>query len=104
MSRQNDGLLELAWSPDGSRFAYTSFLPAGGSGAEPVRLYHLASGKVSTIVSCEPDRAPCASGVAWSPDGTRIALSYGGLDLVDPDGFNRTTLIDARRKGWTWAT
>jgi Tol biopolymer transport system component len=83
----------LAWSPDGGNFAYTAY------DCGPVRLYDLKTATISTIVPREPDRPTCQSSVAWSPDGSRIALGgYGGLELIDPDGSDRTTLIDAAQK------
>jgi Tol biopolymer transport system component len=82
----------FAWSPDGSKFAYTTEQQA------TVRVYDLEAETISRIVPCEappPYHEGCMLNVAWSPDGSRIALSGpGGLDLVDPDGSNRTTLID----------
>jgi Tol biopolymer transport system component len=81
----------FTWSPDGSKFAYTTEQQA------TVRVYDLETGSISRIVPCEappPYHVGCKLNVAWSPDGSRIALSGpGGLDLVDPDGSNRITLI-----------
>jgi Tol biopolymer transport system component len=92
---------ELTWSPDGSKLAYWTGQPIRGT----VRVLDLETRKISTVVPC---RIPfetethavgnfprCESlNLAWSPDGSRIALSGAeGLDLIDPDGSNRTTLI-----------
>lgn len=96
-----------AWSPDGTKFAYTT-LQQGS-----VRVLDLASGRISTIVPCEappPYRVGCPMNLAWSPDGSRIALGGpSGLDLVDASGSNRTTLIDVsdEKRGYvsspTWS-
>jgi Tol biopolymer transport system component len=84
-------VMGFAWSPDGTKFAYTTWQQG------KVRVFDLTTNTISTIVPCEaqpPDRAGCMLNLAWSPDGTRIALSGDdGLDLIDPDGSNRTTLI-----------
>jgi Tol biopolymer transport system component len=98
----------FTWSPEGTRFAYVT------EQRGTVRVFDLETNKTSTIVPCDsppPYHAGgCARYVAWSPDGSRIAVSGGrGLDLVDPDGSNPTTLIDlkARRDGFvgpaTWS-
>ena len=79
------------WSPDGTKFAYTTEQQG------TVRVFDLTTHRISTIVPCDVpplDRTDCMLNLAWSPDGTRIALSGSrGLDLIDPDGSNRTTLI-----------
>jgi Tol biopolymer transport system component len=96
-----------AWSPDGTKFAYSTYQQGS------VRVLDLASGRISTIVPCDappPYRVGCPRSLAWSPDGSRIALGGSrGLELVDPDGSNRTTLIDVSdgRRGYvgspTWS-
>jgi Tol biopolymer transport system component len=97
----------FTWSPDGTRFAYVT------EQRGTVRVYDLETGQTSTIVPCgSPSRyhAGCARSVAWSPDGSRIAVSGGrGLYLVDPDGSNPTALIQltVRQDGFvgpaTWS-
>ena len=68
--------------------------------------------KISLIAPCDappPYHVGCMLNLAWSPDGSRIALSGSrGLDLIDPDGSNRTMLIDlSDRRGYvgppTWS-
>jgi Tol biopolymer transport system component len=88
--RFGDGeyLGSLSWSPDGANFVYTAFSANFGCG--PVRLYDLTTDAISTIVPREPDRPICEA--AWSPVGSRIALGGRGLELIDPDGSDRTTL------------
>jgi dipeptidyl aminopeptidase/acylaminoacyl peptidase len=56
-----------AWSPDGSRIAFTS---STENGAE-IFLYWVESGKSTRLTQL--DRSP--SGLSWSPDGQQIAFS-----------------------------
>jgi dipeptidyl aminopeptidase/acylaminoacyl peptidase len=56
-----------AWSPDGSRIAFTS---STDNGAE-IFLYWLENGKSTRLTQL--DRSP--SGLSWSPNGTQIAFS-----------------------------
>lgn len=56
-----------AWSPDGSRIAFTS---RSSQGTE-IFVYDLPSDKVSRISAL--DQSP--GGLSWSPDGTQIAFS-----------------------------
>ncbi len=56
-----------AWSPDGSRIAFTS---SAGAGSE-VYVYWLANGKTARLTQL--DRSP--SGLSWSPDGEMLAFS-----------------------------
>ena len=97
------GVTAVTWSPDGSKFAYST-----GQRQSTVRVFDLEARMISTIVPCGvPFNGPhCFSlNLAWSPDGSRIALSgSGGLDLIDPDGSNRTTLIERGYVGpTTWS-
>ena len=56
-----------AWSPDGTRIAFTS---SGDDGTE-VFVYWLADGKLARLTQL--DRSP--RGLSWSPDGEQIAFS-----------------------------
>lgn len=84
----------FSWAPDGTRFAYVTEQQA------TVRIVDLATNSISTIVPCgspAPYHPGCARSVAWSPDGSRIAVSGGGgLELVDADGSHPITLLDLK--------
>jgi dipeptidyl aminopeptidase/acylaminoacyl peptidase len=81
-------LTDLAWAPDGERLALAS-----------TRYYHerpptlviiaVASGQAQTVHEFDDCGAcnPVNFGFAWSPDGTRIAVTSGAdIALLTPDG------------------
>ena len=114
-----------AWSPDGSRIAYTVYLEGGPDGltyeiwtvspdgTNPRRLLDLGE--------C---RASCAGGLAWSPDGSRIAFSEqqpfinsasdtsksGEVFTMAADGSNVKLVLESHvvvstawpPAGWAW--
>jgi Tol biopolymer transport system component len=58
----------LAWAPDGSRIAFSEFIPRGQT--NQLSLLDPATGEVSVVASGSgPIGAP-----SWSPDGTQIAF------------------------------
>ncbi len=76
---------DLAWAPDGQRLAYAA---AGG-----VWVMDVSDAISRQVVTCGIDENACS--IAWSPDGSRIAVVQAGrLELVDPDGGNRTVIHD----------
>ena len=56
-----------AWSPDGTRIAFTS----GTDNGSEIHVYWLANGKTARLTQL--DRSP--RGLSWSPDGEQIAFS-----------------------------
>jgi Tol biopolymer transport system component len=64
-----------AWSPDGSRIAYTVY-EEGGPGGLSYQIWTVkpdgtASRRLINLGEC---RARCAGGLAWSPDGSMLAF------------------------------
>ena len=75
--------IDLAWAPDGQRLAFAA---TGG-----VWVMDVSDAISRQIVTCGIDANACS--IAWSPDGSRIAVAQAGrLELVDPDGDNRTVI------------
>lgn len=75
---------DLAWAPDGRSLAYVA-----GTGG--VWVMDVSDATSRQIVTCGIDANACS--IAWSPDGARIAVAQSGrLELVDPDGGNRTVV------------
>ncbi len=81
------------WSPDGSQIAF-SVSDAGYAGA--IRIVDVASGRVSTIASCDSDL--CLGGVrdanvVWSPTRDRLLFTRErNVWSVRPDGSDLTRL------------
>src|SRR5688572_2593163 len=72
--------VEPAWSPDGSKIAFSRFNPAGG-----IVVFDVVHRTLTEVASSESGR-----GAAWSPDGTKILFragdTGGDLMLANADG------------------
>lgn len=80
------------WSPTADRITFTRV----GTSQAYVRV-------VST--GAETSLGP-GSSVDWSPDGSRIAMSSGGVVTVKPDGTGLSVLVSdvSKKKSWSTAT
>ena len=97
------------WSPDGTKLAYLGkrFLSGKPTAGEMgIYVLDLSTGTSSEISPCP--NADCYSRVtvpwlAWSPDGSRIAVADPqGISLMNPDGTDRTRLTtDSNNRGIT---
>jgi TolB protein len=75
MLKSHEPLLSLAWSPDGTRLAYTSFEQRRAT----LYVQNVQDG-TRTLLAEFPGRN---SAPAWSPDGTRMALTLSKDDIAD---------------------
>lgn len=90
-----------AWSPDGTRLAFTS---ARANGVLDVHVVELASGRVTRLTAADPVANLPGSGVAaraptWSPDGTQIAYTVQSITgsqlwVMSADGSNKRQLTN----------
>jgi TolB protein len=83
---------DLAWSPDGTRLAFTDIGPAKSGRAPTVYVVDACGGQATPVLesACSP---------SWSPDGLRIAFSrISGSSMriytADADGQNQRSLLE----------
>ncbi len=90
-----------SWSPDGSRIAFISnraYEAAGYDYSSPCDIYVMkADGTKPTRLTTHG----VDSRIAWSPDGSRIAYSDGGIWVMKADGTNPTFLVDGSQPAWS---
>ena len=79
-----------AWSPDGSRIAFTSRTENGSE----IHVYWLVNGKTARLTQL--DRSP--NGLSWSPDGQQIAFS-----MLEPEAPPVLVSPPTKPKGAEWA-
>ena len=83
----SEGAWELTWAPDGRQARVR-----GQKMPEGVWVMDVSDGTSQQILACGEGPDGCT--IAWAPDGSRIAVAHGGtLELLDPDGSDRTTLF-----------
>lgn len=96
----------ISWAPDGTQLAFNIEVDTGGNpGADPspggVWVMDVSTGQSRQLLQCGTGPDACA--VAWSPDGSRIAVTHGTLlELVDPVDGKTTVLEDFRIRRWAF--
>jgi len=81
------------WSPDGTRIVFTSNRDAVREGWGQLYIMNADGSNLTRLTHTERnDEHP-----SWSPDGSRVAFHSGcGLAVINADGSNWTTLVEAR--------
>jgi TolB protein len=95
------------WSPDGKRVAYVSGRQCCDSEEEKADIYVIDSyGTIDSRARVTTDERP-KLGVAWSPDGTRLAFGYyttsfvPRIAVVNVDGTGRHDIATGRYPAWS---
>ncbi len=103
-----DAPFAAAWSPAGSRIAFTDETFHTGNCVADVLTVD-TDGSDLFNVTCANDYADFSIGPSWSPDATRIAYSRDDLSTqplvttIDPDGTDRATFpgVDGYAPAWS---
>jgi dipeptidyl aminopeptidase/acylaminoacyl peptidase len=98
-------ITSIAWAPDGRSIAYgvgpLSPPSKPATGSDSSGLYIVRSGaRPVRLTEAQVPAGAEVSGVAWSPDGTRLVLNIGQDDreqlvVIGADGTDRRTLVEA---------
>lgn len=100
LTDNNDGEWGPAWSPDGTRIAFTSTR----DGSSEIYVMDRTGREVTRLTD-----NGASDGVAWSPDGTKIAFSSSrddpeGLNddlyVIDDDGGNVRKVVGGPAQEW----
>ena len=93
-----------AWSPDGTKIGFVS--PDCGNSVGAISVMNSDGTNVHQLAALTPGPS-CVDpgGMAWSPDGTRIAFSVNGmLEVMNADGSNVHPLgsgTSGKQPGWS---
>jgi TolB protein len=87
-----------AWSPDGTKIAFSSNMDSSGSELRPEEIYVMDAD--GTNVRRLTDNHTTDTGPAWSPDGTKIAYSSYGetgfeVSIINADGSDEVRLTNS---------
>jgi hypothetical protein len=100
------GTVPLLVSPDGSRVALGAVnTPPSDSPTEDVLVVDLATGATTTIIAGVPWSGIAHLDAAWSPDGSRLAMTTGtgGLAIAGAAGGSPVTVAAADPSGLRWS-
>ena len=91
-----------AWSPDGTRIAYTSFAgydPVYETGSIGVRVIRVDTGEETDLTGAE---YPLAFNPSWAPDGTEIAfiVKHQGIGERPQHSPGDVVVADLRQEGF----